>query len=939
MTLVTSTYVDPGVYIGEVVAPGAVNIATVPRQLGIIAPGSRLKRISNEAVQRGLVEGAALSMLAQSGDGDSISAPVSGVQTLTDAAAAFSTLSIGSTITIRGDSIAANNGTFTVVDRPSATTISYANPAGSVQASFAGTWALKPIAIVGDAIPPALSAPVRTNRALQNTTVFRDAKTLSDSFLAFRQAHVETAVAGPFAGLLEDVTDAIVLEMDGNVPLTIIFDNVAPGAATVVTGTQVTVATKAASIANATLDEIAAAINEALNPTDGTANGLVTALGYGAAYAGAASVITGTGIRIQSPTTGPASDVRISEPVAQSAVTTIFGAAGALNRDAVSVLEMERVVYSDASTYTIDYIDIEDTADPVINTGVDRLIRVGSSPGISSFEENIDYAQSTDSIDWSLGAAAAFTSTAGAASTFNLSTNDTVRLSIDGRAAIDIDLVNGASTLLGFDTGVTAATAAPSEVAQNLNAVLAANANYGARYGSVASVVTVSGVSYIRLTSPTTGTSSSVTVATPTTAPANDATATLLGLASTQLPYTLVGQGKEPAPAAIYFASYNIDRPAADFNVQKRFFSETLAAADLGEANAQNPLMIATQIAFRQGVSSVVVVQVDDAALPGSPTRQEFLDGLEATTNSDLVTDIVVLSTDLAVQTDLKDHIEQENSPFAKHYRRGWFGMARNTAPGDRDTIDSIVYRATRTLQTTPDSPGRGRMILMAPPQLSGVSVDLTLEDRSIERVNLDGTYLAVAAAARSASFTSPAASLARQTLIGFNTDDIDLGQIWKPAERGTMASQGAMVVTYDAGVFKILDPVTTEQGGGGAAIFNYPSITAQKDNVVRKVTAALDANIVGIVPTDLSDFIIDIKTFIADVIAGEIGAGAIGPYRNEDGTTRRIDLTRDIEVYQDETDPTKFFFQFWFNGRYPALRLFGEFSLDNPFFSVQQAA
>lgn len=143
------------------------------------------------------------------------------------------------------------------------------------------------------------------------------------------------------------------------------------------------------------------------------------------------------------------------------------------------------------------------------------------------------------------------------------------------------------------------------------------------------------------------------------------------------------------------------------------------------------------------------------------------------------------------------------------------------------------------------------------------------------------------------------------------------------------------MVVTYDAGVFKILDPVTTEAGGGGLAAFSYESTSSQKDNVSRKVDQALDSNLVGIVPTDLSDFIIDIKLVISGVLTGEIGSGAIGPFRNTDNTPRGIDLIRDIEVQQSPNDPTKFFFKYWYNLRYPALRLFGEFSVDNPFFSA----
>ena len=522
-----------------------------------------------------------------------------------------------------------------------------------------------------------------------------------------------------------------------------------------------------------------------------------------------------------------------------------------------------------------------------------------------------------------------------------MSVNDTIRIGLDGNTPIDIKLNGLVSPPTGYANPIAPAAATPAEIANNINAVLAGNANYGSRYKVVASTITIGAATYVRLQSIRTDSSSAITIATPSTAPADDATLIIFGLQSTQLPLTIVGTGKHPVPGAIYFVTYDINRPATDYNIQKRYFSESQAQADLGIANANNPLMIGVRIGFRQQVSSLVVVQVNDSALPGSPNRQEFDDALNATVNSDLITEVAILSTDLGTQLDLKDHIESQSSPVNKHYRRGYWGMPINTPPGDMDTPNSFVYMASRTLQVAPDSPGRGRMILVAPPQPQSVSIDLTQSDGSVERVHLDSTFLAVAVAAKQTSFTNPALSLASQTLGGFNIDDISLSSVWAPPQRWAMAQQGTMVVTFDAGNFKILDPCTTEQGNGGLAAFSYPSTSAQKDNVSRKVDKALTANIVGVVPTDLADFIVDIKVFIGEVLTGEIGNKAIGPFTvsETDKTPRRIDLSQDIEVEQDTTDPTKFFFKYFFNLRYPALRLFGEFSVDNPFVTTAQAA
>ena len=121
----------------------------------------------------------------------------------------------------------------------------------------------------------------------------------------------------------------------------------------------------------------------------------------------------------------------------------------------------------------------------------------------------------------------------------------------------------------------------------------------------------------------------------------------------------------------------------------------------------------------------------------------------------------------------------------------------------------------------------------------------------------------------------------------------------------------------------------------GGVIQFEEPSSSAQKDSVTRAVETSLDTNVKGIVPESLSDFITDVKIWISLAIIAQINAGVIAPYRNSDGTTRDINLLTDIVVAQDTTDPRSFTFKYWFNLKYVAKRFFGEYSVDNPFFTV----
>ena len=146
-------------------------------------------------------------------------------------------------------------------------------------------------------------------------------------------------------------------------------------------------------------------------------------------------------------------------------------------------------------------------------------------------------------------------------------------------------------------------------------------------------------------------------------------------------------------------------------------------------------------------------------------------------------------------------------------------------------------------------------------------------------------------------------------------------------------------MVSNEDGRLVLRDPITTEAGGGGKTSFAEISAGAQKDNCVRAVTQAVDANLVGIVPEDLTDFVFDVKTVISTTLLGLIQAGAIGAYRDDLGRTRDISVERDIQVFQSPTDPTRFDFRFFFMIRYPAKRLFGEYSTDNPFFSLSETS
>lgn len=688
-----------------------------------------------------------------------------------------------------------------------------------------------------------------------------------------------------------------------------------------------------AELASVTRAEVAAGINTGLVAATTAVMGAGS--GYGSAYTWAARDAT-TGIQLVSPLTPSSStawtsDARVFAAVAANATATLFGSA---SLDASTVLQLSSLGWVSTATYTLDYVrftsDTDTIATSISGATVAEILSVGSSAGGGQYEVDVSWRKGTGNVvDWGIDSAPALDSAAQPAGGYAIvaGTADSLTIEIDGRTAITADLAQASSALLGFIPGLASTNLTAANLATCVNAIVAASAVYGPRYRAVASSVVVSGSTYFRMTSPTEGTGGSVKVSAPTS---NSAFSIVYGGTAA---VSAVGTGTRPATGVDYYVTYDINRPTTDYDVAQRFFTRETALAALGAPSSSNPLAVGVELAFDNGAPSVVVAQVNDTTT-GAPTRTQWRNALNALAQTDTVTDVVMLGATAADQrADLKDHVETENGPVAGHYRRGWWGMAAATAAGDRDTPNTFVYTATRTLQVSATSPARGRMCVVAGPQQAGVQRTITLEDGSTETLTLDTTYWALAVAAKQSSFASPAFTWTKQTVTGFDTASITAP--WDAGTRRFMQSQGVFVVAYDGGLLRVFDGVTTEAGGGGKASYMYPSCSAQKDNITRKIKAALEAEVIAVIPDDPDDFLLDIRLVILDVIETEIAAGAIGAFRDPTtGRVRRGSVTTDVTARFDTSDPTKFYFKYAENLKYPALRGHGEYSTDNPFFA-----
>lgn len=764
-----------------------------------------------------------------------------------------------------------------------------------------------------------------SNRNRTNAVLYKNGQALPNAAWSFSQAQI----TGSVVSTIDCTTkNSITISLDGKAPVTLTLT--------------------AATGASETLSTLVGEFNTKI----------VASSTYGADYSSTFSVSgSSNSLVISAPstsvTTSINSDIKLfltkgtttdlTSAITGSACVPTDGTTASTGCQAGTTVVLADAFYSASATYTIEYNSVDSQTDFLVNanatTALSDIISAGSFPGGLNYLEDTDFEETGNTIDWDLvptppGTAtqwsqASITCAAGTYA-FTSAANNVLVMSVNG--------------LINLIIGMGSSTITAAQAAVIVNNALVASAYYGPTYAHVAT--DVGGT--LLLTAPLIfdnypsdslggtykGSASSITLGTATTCGV-----LLFGLAtaSPSAPVRYAGTGSRPSYGSVYYVSYDSVRSSTDYNTPTRAYTPSQVydyTSPITLTNyTNNSLAVASEIAFENGASSLYLIQIDDSIAEGYPTQNEINAALTGAGLSSVITDVVVVDavsgSELATDVALMNHVSLNSSMLERKYRRGWFGMPRDTAVGDPDTPDTFVYRSSSTLQPGNTSPGRGRLMLCAP---SKASRTLTTEDGYEVTVELDGKYIAVANAALYCSLPSPSDAMLGRTITGFLTDSTF--ETYLQGERYTLADNGVNVCTLDAGNLRLLDPLTTEAGGSNVIQFAEPSSSGQKDALSRAIETVLDLNVKGIVPDDLSSFIIDIKTWVGLAIKSQINAGVIGPYRNADGTTRDLDFITDIQAFQDTTDPRTFTFKYFFMLKYVAKRFFGEYSVDNPFFT-----
>ena len=379
--------------------------------------------------------------------------------------------------------------------------------------------------------------------------------------------------------------------------------------------------------------------------------------------------------------------------------------------------------------------------------------------------------------------------------------------------------------------------------------------------------------------------------------------------------------GGEPAPGSLYYLTSNHIRTADLYNTPQLIRNVEEAVDLLGPMASDNDLLIAAEIAFDYPVEGIYVTQVLDGDSDGIYQDADYKTAITATETQALITDRVVVNRWSTVADQLAS-LDRMNDPFEDKDSLGWFGAPSGTPVGDESTTGSLVHTAQKTFRVYGDSNAHGTRILH---EATWCKRQITTPDGLVQTVTLDGSFVAVALASLSASFTDSASVILKRTITSFSEMEVH-------TEGEHITLGGAQVIWFTDegnGVFRIEESVTVDDF---AQDFTEISAMNQKKFVKVAVRSEVDKAI-AVVPPNRSEGADIVLGLVINALKGLVASGQISSYLDASGNIRALDESADVIAFVDDSDSTKIRFRYTFFLRYPIKRAFGIYTVDGKAF------
>lgn len=272
---------------------------------------------------------------------------------------------------------------------------------------------------------------------------------------------------------------------------------------------------------------------------------------------------------------------------------------------------------------------------------------------------------------------------------------------------------------------------------------------------------------------------------------------------------------QEPLPGVKYSLSYTRAKTSADY-VPATFFDLPSVVSAYGPVSTSNSISLAAMLAFQNGASAVMGMQLNPS---DGATLTQFQKALDKLRSVDLNI-IVPLSTDTNLYAYVKAHVDNMSSLQEQRFRTALVGLGgtpsiseiKALAAGLKDRRVALVYPPSATVLIPGDSAAS----------------------------TVDGSYIAAAIGGiRVNPAFDVAEPLLRKQVVGFASIQDTLLR----TQKNVIANSGVMIVENQNGVARVRDGLTTDLTTADSSEY---SVTEILDFVSITTRTFLDAAFIG---------------------------------------------------------------------------------------------
>ncbi len=341
--------------------------------------------------------------------------------------------------------------------------------------------------------------------------------------------------------------------------------------------------------------------------------------------------------------------------------------------------------------------------------------------------------------------------------------------------------------------------------------------------------------------------------------------------------------GNEPNVQSKYYVRYKYKKTITDYNPQVLFTPDD-AVSLFGEEKSDNPLMIAINVYFENGVAPLIAVQTEGSTIQD---YKNAIDKLVQDVQGIDPTHIIVLNTDDQIHTYLLNHVETMSDMNHKKERRAIISTPVNYDDG--------------SMKSKAEAMSSSRIIYI--PQWAKRNL-LSATTGEYEDFTLTGNYIASAVVGKLISRRYEE-SLTNVAISGFS----ELVKKYGEEEADLLAEKGILLLYSKGGAIKIRHDITTSTATPEENQWSIGEIT---DYLIKNMRDVLDKQWIG-KPIYGKDSVRAVKTTVEAVLDKMIENTVITDYDS-------------VSVTQNSTDKRRLDVKFNFAPVYPLMWIFVNF-------------